>query len=461
MKYINMTWALWILLTVVITGYLVYVFNTEEKGIFSPGKLTHGHHQIEMACSSCHSEPLGGAEVMQQACVDCHKEELKQSDDSHPRTKFTDPRNISRVKELDARKCVTCHTEHRTEITKSMGVTIPEDFCFKCHSDVATDRPSHKGMAFSSCASAGCHNYHDNRGLYEDFLEKHLEEPHYLDKRVNKSISPAEEIITSTSYPVNQYPHRKLNRQDVDAQPGIQIDGTVTQEWSITSHAKAGVNCTACHEVKDDEGKISWVEKPAYDVCQTCHKSEVKGFLGGKHGMRLKQGLSPMTPRLARASMKEDAHSKELGCSSCHSAHKFDVKQAAVDACLNCHNDQHSQSFKDSPHFSSWAQETSGQANKNTGVSCATCHMPRVEKETDGKMLILSEHNQNMNLRPNEKMLRSVCMNCHGLGFSINALADKKLIQNNFNGLPKVHVQSIDLVKQRMMKRGKPKEGSP
>ena len=66
-----------------------------------------------------------------------------------------------------------------------------------------------------------------------------------------------------------------------------------------------------------------------------------------------------------------------------------------------------------------------------------------------------------MNLRPNEKMLRTVCMDCHGLGFSIDALADEKLINNNFNGMPSVHVESIDLVKRRLEKRKRPKEGSP
>ncbi len=461
MKLFNNIWTLWLLSTLLILGYLTYIFNVEEKGIFSPGKLTHGHHQIEMACSSCHTEPLGGGEVIQDACVNCHKEELKISDDSHPKSKFTDPRNISRVKELDARVCVTCHTEHRTKITKSMGVTIPEDFCVKCHSEIAEDRPSHKGMEFTSCASAGCHNYHDNRALYEDFLEKHIDEPHHLPEGKIKSVSSLEEITTSAGYPISKYPVKKLTGTDIELHPGIKKDALITEEWSITAHAQAGVSCNACHKVKDDKGVVNWVEKPSHDSCKTCHKSEVKGFLTGKHGMRLNQDLSAMTPAMSRISMKSTAHDKELTCSSCHSSHKFDVKHAAVDACLNCHNDQHSQSYKDSPHFLLWHKETSGQGDKNTGVSCATCHMPREEKELGDQTLILTEHNQNMNLRPNEKMLRSVCMNCHGLGFSINALADKKLIQNNFKGLPKVHNQSIDLVKQRLLKRGKPREGSP
>jgi len=66
---------------------------------------------------------------------------------------------------------------------------------------------------------------------------------------------------------------------------------------------------------------------------------------------------------------------------------------------------------------------------------------------------IVVEHNQNDNLRPNEKMIRNVCMNCHGLGFSINALADLMLIENNFNGTPSQQIRSLDMVKQRLKRR--------
>ena len=55
------------------------------------------------------------------------------------------------------------------------------DFCVACHSegdqDVRWDRPSHADLAFDTCASAGCHNYHDNRALYEDFLVEHAGGP--------------------------------------------------------------------------------------------------------------------------------------------------------------------------------------------------------------------------------------------------------------------------------------------
>ena len=71
--------------------------------------------------------------------------------------------------------------------------------------------------------------------------------------------------------------------------------------------------------------------------------------------------------------------------------------------------------------------------------------MPRIEK--NGK--VFTQHNQNDNLRPNEKMVRSSCQKCHGLQFSLDALADPDLILNNFNHAPVKSVESLDWAKQR------------
>jgi len=45
-------------------------------------------------------------------------------------------------------------------------------------------------------------------------------------------------------------------------------------------------------------------------------------------------------------------------------------------------------------------------------------------------------------------------MNCHGLGFSIDALADKDLVKRNFDGQPSAHIESIDWVMKRVKERG-------
>lgn len=167
-------------------------------------------------------------------------------------------------------------------------------------------------------------------------------------------------------------------------------------------------------------------------------------------GCGLRKHLSPMTPGIAQLPMKLEAHDRSLTCVSCHNAHRFDRQYAAVNACLSCHNDAHSLAYTDSPHFALWETEITGKGKVGSGVSCATCHLPREIHKQGNIEKVAVQHNQNDNLRPNEKMIRSVCMSCHGLGFSINALADTVLIENNFNETPSQHIKNLDMVKQRL-----------
>jgi len=157
-----------------------------------------------------------------------------------------------------------------------------------------------------------------------------------------------------------------------------------------------------------------------------------------------------MTPGQARRPMQPDARDRALGCTSCHGAHAFDTRAAAAESCLGCHADEHSRAFEGSPHERLWQAELAGTGAPGSGVSCATCHLPRKthrQGETSG---VRVEHNQNWNLRPNEKMARSVCMNCHGLPFVLDALADPALIARNFTGQPARHVESVDWAAKRV-----------
>lgn len=456
----TLLWLVWFVLTVGLTMYYAMKFENKEsdKTVFLPGETSHGHHQIELACESCHSEDFADAEVVQESCVNCHGSALKAARDKHPKSKFTDPRNADRLAKLDARYCVTCHVEHRPEITLDMGLTMPLDYCQLCHYDIAEDRPSHEGMAFDTCASAGCHNYHDNQALYEDYLIKHLHEPSILEKQEALPDLNLEEIApVIPGYPIDRFPLQKLSLTDQDAPEQIHFDQSIVNDWFETTHAESGVNCTACHNQTIDE-KETWVNKPDYKICSSCHSAQIESFKQGKHGMRLdvenlKRELSPMTPSLARLPMKHDSMNKELTCNSCHTAHRYDTKKARVEQCLSCHNDEHSLAYIDSPHHELWKKELSGELPEGSGVTCATCHMPRIEKEYfDGDFYLgLVQHNQNDTLKPNEKMLRPVCMNCHGLGFGIDSLADETLIKNNFTGHPKVHIKGMELAEKRML----------
>jgi hypothetical protein len=162
-----------------------------------------------------------------------------------------------------------------------------------------------------------------------------------------------------------------------------------------------------------------------------------------------------MTPAQARLPMKADAHGKLLGCNTCHSAHKYDRAAAAVEACIGCHDDAHTKAYFVSPHYDLFKKEKTGQLPPGSGVSCATCHMPAtMTRDDDGSKAIFITHNQNDNLRPNEKMVRSVCGQCHGLQFTLDALADPALVTSNFKGLPTVHVESIEWAQRRAKERG-------
>ncbi|HEY5621576.1 MAG TPA: cytochrome c3 family protein [Pontiella sp.] len=398
------------------------MFVSEDKRIFLPGETTHGHYQIEMSCNECHTPGKG---VTDDACIRCHGEELTLAQDSHPKKKFDDPTKADMLKLVQADQCIACHTEHNPEATHTMGVTLPADYCAFCHQEVFENRSTHIGLEFSSCASSGCHNFHDNRALYERFLRDHVDEPALKTNRALKALGEPRKI------------GEPLEIGDQNAPTDRGWEAALLSEWAADIHARQGVNCTFCHTTEE-----GWVDQPAPENCAPCHNGPMEGWLAGRHGMRTAAGLSPMTPAMARLPMQEHALHRELDCASCHDGHAFDTRYAAVEACLECHADPHSLAYRDSKHFKLW------EAGAPDGVSCATCHMPRMERE-DGSIGV--QHNQNDNLRPNEKMIRSVCMDCHGVEFSLHALADPALIDTCYEGPSASHVETMDWIRTRII----------
>ncbi len=505
-------WALWVIGTVIAAFVLVssmYVSGSREALLI--GETTNGHHQIELACDACHtSAPFASAKKvskqMNKACLSCHQDELEVSNDSHPVKKFRDPQNIARREIVDALYCATCHVEHKPEITGVSAVTLPIDFCSACHQEIEEERPSHAGLGFETCASAGCHNYHDNTALYEKFLVTHAQDPAHVATPVSvlsaraRSLVPIEKALASedphstlaqiftTAYDSEQETDvkekittdvsdalsRVLSKQHAVAPAAYRTDDAVA-EWAASLHAKTGVNCIHCHLSPESDANAlnveqvssAWLQKPGMDSCNGCHQKEVETFVEGQHGMRFHpelpgprqqnqslwsyyanqffpdESLEPMTVKEARLEMRDDAHHLETGnCSTCHKPHLPDMQTAAVDACVTCHNDDHSRNYFESSHFKLWQNEVTGDGQPGSGVSCADCHMPKLEARTDTGFY--TTHNQNSYLKPNEKMIRPVCQSCHGLGFAIDSLADKDLVRDNFTRSPEVHVESID-----------------
>ena len=166
--------------------------------------------------------------------------------------------------------------------------------------------------------------------------------------------------------------------------------------------------------------------------------------------MRLAQDLGALTPGEARLPMNAHAAKFQLNCSSCHAAHRYDTAAAAAASCVSCHADEHSRAYEGSPHHGLWLAEQSGAAPPGAGVSCATCHLPRLVHRSSGEGGIVVQHNQNDNLRPNEKMLRDVCMNCHGADYAFDALTDPAVVRGNFRARPTVRRKGLDMIRGRL-----------
>ncbi|NER23164.1 MAG: hypothetical protein F6J96_21180 [Symploca sp. SIO1C2] len=222
----------------------------------------------------------------------------------------------------------------------------------------------------------------------------------------------------------------------------------IEQLWQGSTHALADVNCSSCHQ--NEESKALIVQ-PTQESCVSCHEVEVETFLWGKHGIRLNEKLSPLTPAMASIPMKESALEKQMNCNTCHDVHSVNTVVAAVDSCLTCHNDPHSLNYEKSQHSKLFLAEGKLPRPSVESVTCATCHLPRQE----GENKVFVNHNNTYTLLPRDRMVKEVCMNCHGMEYSYNSIFDDELVETNFDRLPKLHLETIELVRQFEKRREK------
>jgi hypothetical protein len=147
--------------------------------------------------------------------------------------------------------------------------------------------------------------------------------------------------------------------------------------------------------------------------------------------------LTPITPAHARLPMKTATHSA-MDCRSCHQpTQKSNPLFASQQSCIQCHDDEHTNNNRNSKHF-------------NVGVTCATCHMPNEKR--NGSIFVI--HDNTVNLRPNEKMIKNVCIDCHGLQFSMDAMTTPSLLDNNFSAPPTETHPGIKWTSDAALKRG-------
>lgn len=221
--------------------------------------------------------------------------------------------------------------------------------------------------------------------------------------------------------------------------------------WRDSAHGLNDINCSSCHQ---DSQTKAFVAHPTQESCQSCHQQAVDTFLLGKHGIRLLEGQTPLTPRLARLPMQPAALDRQMTCNTCHDVHAVNTLQAAVDSCLTCHKDTHSLNYQNSKHAQLFAADSSLPRPSSMAVSCATCHLPRhAVKLADGTEAAWVNHNNTFTLKPRDRMVQEVCMNCHGVEYSYNSIFDDALVEANFDQPPSLSLETFDLVRQLEARR--------
>lgn len=225
----------------------------------------------------------------------------------------------------------------------------------------------------------------------------------------------------------------------------------INQLWQKGAHALTEVNCSSCHQ---NEVTKELVAKPTAESCRSCHENSVETFLLGKHGIRTLESLSPLTPAMAHLPMKESAQDLQLNCNSCHNVHSVNTSVAAVDSCLTCHNDTHSLNYRNSAHAKTAVNLSSLPRPNQKTVTCATCHLPRNAVEDN----VLVNHNNTYTLLPRDRMVKEVCLNCHGLEHAYNSIFDDRLVEANFARSPTQKMATFELVRALEKKRASKNE---
>ncbi|ESA34850.1 doubled cxxch domain-containing protein [Leptolyngbya sp. Heron Island J] len=224
----------------------------------------------------------------------------------------------------------------------------------------------------------------------------------------------------------------------------------ITELWQTSAHALNDINCASCHQ--NNETK-EFVAVPDHETCRSCHEQAVDTFLLSKHGIRLLEGDSPLTPAMARLPMQHEAMQKQMNCNACHNVHSANTTEASVDACLTCHNDNHSLNYQNSRHAELFAASQELPRPGPGAVSCSTCHLPRVVHGQGDNAVVKVNHNNTYNLKPQDRMVGDVCMSCHGIEYSYNSIFDPELVEANFDRPPNLEMETFELMKAAEARR--------
>ena len=204
------------------------------------------------------------------------------------------------------------------------------------------------------------------------------------------------------------------------------------QSWVESKHAKKGVHCMSCHidhEAATQQKSMVFPEK-----CGACHSKQLGEFRKSRHSiafdrMRI-QGEYLSIPQEIRTAFCERCHIVEKRCNSCHTSHKFSLKEAKdPEACGSCHlgpDHPHKEMYETSLHGTIYKLTQ----NPDRAPRCVTCHMPKGTHDSsfgiargpvgtgstvvDLKEIPISQEEEK---RRRQEML-GVCAHCHSRRFA-------------------------------------------
>ena len=157
-----------------------------------------------------------------------------------------------------------------------------------------------------------------------------------------------------------------------------QVTPGLFQSWVESKHAKNGVNCITCHT--DHQAASDQKAMVFPDKCGECHAKQLQEFQMSRHSigfdrMRI-QGEYLGIPQEIRTAFCERCHIIQKRCNSCHTSHKFSLKEARdPEACGSCHlgpDHPHKEMYETSLHGTIYKITQ----NPDRAPRCVTCHMP-------------------------------------------------------------------------------------
>ncbi len=344
---------------------LMIISSLNVHAQISPGDLTSFHSNLEglSNCTKCHEL---GKQVFSSKCLDCHRE---------IKTLISKNKGYHSSQDVKSKECWSCHSEHHGRNFRIINFS-KENFnhskagfiltgshqkikCEDCHqpkfisdSKLRKRKNTYLGLS-TDCLS--CHeDYHQGN------LGNNCENCHNTEKFSE----------------VSKFDHDKTN-------------------FKLTGEHN-NVECSKCHPVEVKNGiKQTKFKGLFFSNCSPCHNDVHKGSLGKDckscHITKSFKIMNQSTFDHSKTKFPLIGKHQSVRCNDCHKGSVINKPQ--FDRCYNCHQDFHKGEF----------------IKNNTLTDCNSCHD---EKGFSPSLFTIERHNQ-LRFQLDGAHLAIPCIGCH------------------------------------------------